>query len=45
MSSCSRTKNIEGFLGPLGFLNPFSDCKSWIYWIIIAILLLIIIFS
>lgn len=32
----------ETFL--IDFLNPFSDCKSWIYWIIIAILLFIIIF-
>lgn len=45
MSSCNNNKPKEEFLGPLDFLNPFSDCKSWIYWIIIAILLLVIIFS
>jgi len=28
----------------LDFLNPMSDCKSWIYWIIIAALIMFIIF-
>lgn len=45
MSNCynDEEEDTEEFLGPLDFLNPFSECNTWIYWIIIGVLIFIII--
>lgn len=48
MSHCRKEEEEEEeetkehFVGLPDFLNPLSDCKPWIYWIIIFFLVFII---